>query len=95
MKRPCLDCGRLANKSRCRICLSVRNRTNPYLRPEWRKVARAVTARDGRCVRCGSTHYLSAHHVIPRAQGGPDTPENLVSLCASCHGRLEAEQRAS
>ena len=53
-----------------------------------------VTKRDGVCVRCGSTYYLSAHHVIPRAEGGDDAPENLVSLCVSCHARLEAEHRA-
>ncbi len=53
-----------------------------------------VTKRDGSCVQCGSRYYLSAHHVQARAEGGPDTPENLVSLCASCHARLEAEQRA-
>jgi 5-methylcytosine-specific restriction endonuclease McrA len=38
---------------------------------------------------------LAAHHVIPRAEGGPDSPENLETLCASCHARLEAEQRAA
>ena len=53
-----------------------------------------VTKRDGVCVRCGSTYYLSAHHVIPRAESGDDAPENLVSLCVSCHARLEAEHRA-
>ena len=52
-----------------------------------------VTQRDGACVQCGSTHYLSAHHVDPRRDGGRDSLENLVALCARCHGRLEAEQR--
>ena len=64
------------------------------VRCTWRKISRQVVARDRACVRCGGTHYLNAHHVIPRAQGGPDTLENLVTLCASCHGRLEAQQRA-
>jgi 5-methylcytosine-specific restriction endonuclease McrA len=52
-----------------------------------------VTQRDGACVRCGSRYYLSAHHIQPRSEGGKDTPENLFSLCASCHARLEAHQR--
>lgn len=87
--KPCLECGRLTRSSRCRTC----DRNNPYRTADWRRVAKTVTERDGACVRCGSTHYLSAHHIIPRAEGGPDTPENLVSLCVSCHARLEAEGR--
>jgi 5-methylcytosine-specific restriction endonuclease McrA len=38
-------------------------------------------------------HYLAAHHVIPRNEGGADHPANLVALCAVCHARHEAEQR--
>jgi len=51
-----------------------------------------VTKRDGACVRCGSTHYLSAHHLDPRRDGGLDVPENLVSLCVRCHGRATAAE---
>jgi 5-methylcytosine-specific restriction endonuclease McrA len=36
---------------------------------------------------------LSAHHVIPRAEGGPDHPSNLETLCVSCHGRESAAER--
>ncbi len=53
-----------------------------------------VTRRDGACVRCGSTFMLAAHHVIAREDGGPDTPANLVSLCATCHGRVTAAEQA-
>jgi 5-methylcytosine-specific restriction endonuclease McrA len=39
---------------------------------------------------------LSAHHVVPHAEGGPETPENLETLCVRCHGReTAAEQRYS
>lgn len=47
-------------------------------------MARNVTARDGSCRLCGGTNRLSAHHVIPRAENGSDTPENLVTLCVGC-----------
>jgi hypothetical protein len=77
MMKPCLDCGRLSKGSRCRLCAGM----SPYYKLEWWRVSRQVTTRDGACVRCGGTNRLSAHHVIPRAEGGPDEPENLVSLC--------------
>lgn len=35
----------------------------------------------------------AAHHVTPRSEGGPDTPENLETLCVHCHGRESAEER--
>ena len=28
---------------------------------------------------------LCEHHIIPRAQGGTDAPDNLVTLCNQCH----------
>ncbi len=94
--RPCLDCGRLARSSRCRICTATRNRANPYRNAAWRHVSREVVERDRACVRCGSAGpYLNAHHVTARAQGGPDTPHNLVTLCVSCHACVEAQQRAA
>jgi 5-methylcytosine-specific restriction endonuclease McrA len=55
-----------------------------------------VTQRDGACVRCGSTFRLSAHHVIPRAEGGADQPSNSFR-CVTCHraetAREHTEQR--
>jgi len=90
MLRPCLQCGRLARGSRCAGCA----RANPYTTPAWRRLSRAVVQRDGVCVSCGSTFLMSAHHITPRAEGGPDTPENLETLCVACHGReTAAEQR--
>ena len=88
--KPCLDCGRITTGSRCPPC----RRASPYQQPAWRQTSMLVTQRDGACVRCGSRYYLSAHHIQPRAEGGADTPENLVSLCVSCHARLEAARRA-
>jgi 5-methylcytosine-specific restriction endonuclease McrA len=93
MMRACLDCGRLRNGSRCRICATRRERTNPYTTPEWRQLSLAVVKRDGACVQCGSRRLMSGHHIIPRAEGGPDAPENLETLCVSCHGRETAAER--
>lgn len=92
MMRPCLECGRLAQRSRCRICQTKRDRTNPYTAPEWRQMSVAVVSRDRACVQCGGTTLLSAHHVVPRVEGGPDALENLEALCVRCHGRETAAE---
>ncbi len=87
--KPCLSCGRLTRAGRCRDCSAA----SPYQTADWRRVARAVTASAGCCSRCGNTTRLTAHHRIPRAQGGPDQPWNLEVLCIACHNRIEAERR--
>jgi hypothetical protein len=32
-----------------------------------------------------------AHHLVPRSHGGRDIPENLISLCRSCHMMIHRE----
>jgi hypothetical protein len=41
----------------------------------------------GTCVYCGSGGGLTLEHILPRARGGPDVPENAVWVCASCNSR--------
>ena len=51
-------------------------------------VRREVLARDGhrcRTAGCGSAHFLAVHHIVPRADGGTNDPDNLITLCAACH----------
>ena len=33
---------------------------------------------------------LEVHHIIFRCYGGSDEPENLITLCKTCHGKLHA-----
>ncbi len=52
------------------------------------RVRAAVLARDRyRCTApgCGETRFLEVHHVVPRAQGGSNRQDNLVTLCGRCH----------
>jgi hypothetical protein len=65
----------------------------PTRRRRGRQVSLAVIERDGACIRCGGDHRLSADHVIPREERGPDVPANLETLCVSCHGRATAAER--
>jgi len=37
------------------------------------------------CALCGDRRHLTAHHVVFRSQGGPDTEMNLIALCPRCH----------
>lgn len=73
-------------------------RQRAYASAEWRAVVRIVRARDGqRCTKCGTRRAgwrsLHLHHVKPWA-GNPDSrfdPENIVTLCASCHRAVHAK----
>ncbi len=56
-------------------------------------VKHEVNRRDqGRCQallpnreRCGSPLWVEQHHVLPRSQGGPHAPANLITLCSQHH----------
>ncbi len=54
-------------------------------------VRRRVLARDGhRCQTpgCTNTRFLEVHHRIPRAKGGSNHAQNLVTLCSACHRHM-------
>ena len=49
-------------------------------------IRRAVYERDGfACLFCESTDRLTLDHIIHYSAGGPDTIENLRTLCRSCN----------
>jgi len=61
----------------------------------YKALARKVHRRDGwRCrnPECRSPRHLAAHHIVPRSRGGPDTEDNLITLCARCHSELHARR---
>lgn len=57
----------------------------------WGEVRQIVLARDKfQCV-AKISQYCSGngehiHHLLRRSAGGSHDPENLISLCAACHG---------
>jgi 5-methylcytosine-specific restriction protein A len=62
-----------------------------YHTPEWARLRANVLRRDYyQCVVCTGTNRLTAHHITARKDGGADTEANLVTLCQSCHSRLES-----
>jgi 5-methylcytosine-specific restriction endonuclease McrA len=51
-------------------------------------IRREVLARDRyRCQApgCGRTRFLEVHHIKSRSQGDSNQPDNLLTLCSSCH----------
>ena len=61
----------------------------------WQTMRKQARIRDGnRCRTCGATAKLSVHHIVMARDGGRDTLDNLVTLCASCHRRADAKPRA-
>ena len=57
----------------------------------WENLKAYAKWRDGgKCRACGKSKRkdgvrLEVHHVIRRADGGTDVPENVVTLCEECH----------
>ena len=50
---------------------------------------RIALARDGyRCRLCGRAASIT-HHIQPRRYGGADAAENLMTVCAKCHPKVE------
>jgi hypothetical protein len=67
----------------------------PFLPPSRPKIPTgvrlAVYARDGyACVECGCGDDLTLDHIRPYSLGGPDTEDNLQTMCRPCNSRKGA-----
>ncbi len=73
---------------------------------QWRQLRREVYERDGwTCQECGvrclntrdakkyPKRKVQAHHKVPRRAGGGDSLDNLVTLCMSCHHKIECQYK--
>ena len=49
---------------------------------------RACIERDEYCVYSGSPYNLQVHHCVLLSQGGSDTLDNIVTVCAEVHDML-------
>jgi 5-methylcytosine-specific restriction endonuclease McrA len=58
-------------------------------RPSYENLRQQVLRRDGwRCQGCGAMSNLEVHHKQFRSHSGPDTEENLITLCNACHSSI-------
>ncbi|WP_254861650.1 HNH endonuclease [Halovivax gelatinilyticus] len=47
---------------------------------------------DQHCEWCENPFdFLEVHHIVPRSEGGPNDPGNLVALCPNCHENADRE----
>ena len=58
---------------------------NEFLKTdEWKQIAQMVKERDGhKCVICGSTENLNAHHLRYRADRLDE--DDIITVCSNCH----------
>ncbi len=43
---------------------------------------------------CASKQWIHIHHIQPKSEGGPNTKENLITLCSAHHRLLHAKASA-
>lgn len=65
-----------------------------YSASAWRTLRIQIIKRDNfTCQDCGikpdQTRKLQVHHIKRRKDGGTDTPDNLLTLCFSCHKKAD------
>lgn len=71
------------------ITSDVKKRTNDI---EWKKLAKSIYKRDSWCCRRCEKHIHSnpqCHHLVPFKIHQNNHPSNLITLCASCHVKIE------
>jgi len=77
---------RVPSVIRLRTYINVRRKRNETAM----KRARIYIRDKYRCQYCGENRHasdLTLDHILPRAQGGESTPQNLVSACVKCNQR--------
>ena len=66
-----------------------------YRSSAWRKLRQTILRRDGCCTNCGSITHLQVHHMTSISEA-PDRaldPDNLQTLCKSCHAHVSNLER--
>lgn len=60
---------------------------------KWLQLRQLILERDNfKCQDCGKTHHeikLDIHHIIPYRINQNNSPNNLTTLCRSCHQKME------
>ena len=72
----------------------IPHKDRDYELREWRQITRYIRKRDNHiCQRCGRSRSSVVHHIIPYRVSNDNTESNLVTLCPSCHSKVEYQTR--
>jgi len=67
-----------------------------YHNSRWKEIRTAKLHRQPLCEMCmKENRYVTAtlvHHILPLSEGGTNAPDNLMSLCDSCHGKIHSSR---
>ena len=85
------------------VAIDIRALTDGYKSYSWQyqrsnrldeNIRKAVILRDNcRCKECGKSNCrLEVHHIKPRRLNGPNTLDNLITLCENCHQKTEGKE---
>ena len=107
-KRPCAypGCPRLSDGRYCEEHRKLTNRIYERFRrdPEtkrrysgaWVHIRKQYVNTHPFCEKCLGQGYIvpveHVHHIIPLSEGGTNEPDNLMSLCKSCHSSIHAKR---
>jgi len=62
----------------------------------WQRVRAKYVAEHPLCEEClkhgRHTPVQEVHHILPLSKGGTHAPDNLMSLCTSCHSTVTAKE---
>jgi 5-methylcytosine-specific restriction endonuclease McrA len=73
------------------FCRTITAREKYGLR-EWKTLRNVILERDrDRCTVCSATSHLHVHHIDRDPTN--DAPDNLITLCETCHARAHRELR--
>ena len=53
-----------------------------------KRVSSLAAAKAGVCSVCYEKGLTELHHIVPISLGGPDSVNNMVELCLTCHGKV-------
>ena len=71
------------------------NVTNIKYGRAWKRIRDRYIYEHPFCEKCFAEGKLTAarevHHILPISQGGTHAPDNLMSLCQSCHTKIHME----
>ena len=95
MRRPCIECGRPSEGSRCEVHALPDHRKRAGYGYAWTQLSREIRERFPWCAICGTAGVpLHVDHITPRSLGGTDHPSNLRPLCSPCHHKHGKTKRS-